>query len=176
MSTLLIRDARDCDRDAIAAMTLAAYQQYAALMPDLWEAYRANITATLAEVRPAEQLVAEQDGRIVGTVLLYPGGMPTQNADGVVIGQMAPEVRLLAVEPAARRQHIGEALMHECIGRARRAQATALTLHTADIMQAAMRLYQRLGFERAAELDFEPAPGALIKGYRLRLEAPPRST
>ena len=32
-----------------------------------------------------------------------------------------------------------------------------------------MRLYERLGFERAQELDLEPAPGIIAKGYRLDL-------
>ena len=48
--------------------------------------------------------------------------------------------------------------------------ATVLTLHTIEIMEAAMRLYERLGFVRAPELDFQPAPGVIIKGYRLGLE------
>lgn len=54
MADLHIRGARPSDRDAIAAVTLAAYQQYAAMIPDFWEAYRQNILATLAAVQPAE--------------------------------------------------------------------------------------------------------------------------
>lgn len=59
--------------------------------------------------------------------------------------------------------------MHECIRRARGAGATALTLHTTDIMHAAIRLYERMGFRRAPELDFRPVPDVTIKGYRLWL-------
>jgi hypothetical protein len=33
-----------------------------------------------------------------------------------------------------------------------------------------MRLYERLGFERAPELDVEPIPGIVAKGYRLVLD------
>jgi hypothetical protein len=40
------------------------------------------------------------------------------------------------------------------------------------MMQAAMRLYVRMGFVRAPELDFHPAPGLTIKGYRLNLGSP----
>ena len=167
MNGLQIRAARASDRAAIEAVTLSAYRQYAALMPAFWEGYRANILATLADPQPAQQFVAEQDGTIVGTVLLYPGGSEITNSDGAAIGRTAPEVRLLAVEPTARAHGIGEALMQECIRRARQAGATAVTLHTADIMASAMRLYERLGFQRAVELDFEPVPGATIKGYRL---------
>ena len=36
-------------------------------------------------------------------------------------------------------------------------------------MQAVMRLYVRLGFERAHDLDLEPEPRIIAKGYRLDL-------
>jgi ribosomal protein S18 acetylase RimI-like enzyme len=61
--------------------------------------------------------------------------------------------------------------MVECVSRARQSGAAAVTLHTTDMMRAAMRLYERLGFRRAPELDIQPAPGVVIKGYRLGLEA-----
>jgi ribosomal protein S18 acetylase RimI-like enzyme len=170
MNGLYLRDARPSDRNAIEAVTLAAYQQYAALMPGYWEGYRQNILATLADVQAAEQIVAQRATSIVGTVLLYPAGTAIDTPAGTLVSLTAPEVRLLAVEPAARGRGIGAALMHECSRRARASGARALTLHTADIMEAAIRLYERLGFQRAAELDFEPAPGAMLKGYRLSLE------
>jgi hypothetical protein len=33
-----------------------------------------------------------------------------------------------------------------------------------------MRLYERLGFVQAPDLDSEPAPGIIGKGYRLALD------
>jgi hypothetical protein len=33
-----------------------------------------------------------------------------------------------------------------------------------------MRLYVRLGFVHVPELDFEPAPGLTVRGFRLTLE------
>lgn len=169
MSALAIRDARPADGPAIEAVTLAAYGQYAAeLPPPYWEAYRANILGTLADVTPAAQLVAERDGRIMGAVLLYPAGAAFPRHDGVIVKW--PEVRLLAVEPAARGQGVGDALMHACIRRARASGAEALTLHTTPMMAAAVRLYTRLGFRPAPELDFEPAPGLTVRGFRLTLE------
>jgi GNAT superfamily N-acetyltransferase len=59
--------------------------------------------------------------------------------------------------------------MEECIRRARGGGAATLTLHTTDMMRVAMGLYERMGFARAVELDFTPAPGAVVKGYRLRI-------
>ena len=167
---LRIRDARSTDRGDIEAVTLAAYQQYAALMPAHWEGYRQNILATLADAPLDAQIVAEEAGRIVGTVLLYPAGSVMARPGGGSITLASPEVRLLAVSPAARGQGVGVTLMHECIRRARLSGAPSLTLHTTEIMEAAMRLYDRLGFRRAPELDFQPAPDVIIKGYRLGLE------
>jgi ribosomal protein S18 acetylase RimI-like enzyme len=169
MEGLRIRDAQDSDRGAIEAVTLAAYQQYAAMMPSHWEAYRQNILATLAAVEPAMQIVAEQERGIVGTVILYPVGTVFAVPGSPSITRTLPEVRLLAVAPEARGRGVGEALMHECIRRAHESGVTALTLHTTDMMRAAMRLYERLGFQRAPELDFHPVPDITIKGYRLEL-------
>jgi ribosomal protein S18 acetylase RimI-like enzyme len=169
---VLVRDARSPDREAIRQVTLAAYQEYAARMPDHWPRYRQNILATLAEAGPAEQIVAERAGAIVGSVLLYPPRALTSPTDGA-LGMPWPEVRLLAVAPEARGRGIGAALMQECVRRAQASGTALLTLHTTDLMQAAMRLYQRMGFLRAPELDFHPAPGLTIKGFQLALDGPP---
>ena len=171
MNNLLIRDARDGDREAIQNVTLSAYQEYAMIMPAHWEDYRQNILDTLAEVKPAEQIVAEQAGAIVGTVLMYPAGTILDRPDETTNSLEWPEVRLLAVAPAARGQGVGAALMQECIRRARRAGVAALTLHTTDMMQVAMRMYERMGFVRMPQLDFYPAEDEdiVIKGFRLTL-------
>jgi predicted N-acetyltransferase YhbS len=96
-----IRDARPEDRDAIREVTLAAYQEYAALMPGFWGGYRQNIIVSLDEVGSAEQLVAEDHGAVVGTALLYPPRrMKISRSDS--LDTPWPEVRLLAVAPLAR--------------------------------------------------------------------------
>jgi GNAT superfamily N-acetyltransferase len=169
MPDIQIRDARLSDHEAIRAVTLAAYQEYAALMPRFWEPYRQNILTTLAGVSPAEQIVAEQDGQILGTVLLYPIGTTFSDAEGVTMRLEWPEIRLLAVDPDRRGQGIATALMQECIRRARQTGAAWLILHTTDMMWAAMQLYEHMGFARAPELDWHPAPEVTIKGYRFSL-------
>ena len=177
---LRIRDARPDEYTAIADVTLAAYMQYAAVMPAAaWEGYAENIVDTATREESIERIVAEVDGRIVGSVLYF-------GAASSPFG--APMVRLLAVLPAARGQGIGKALMRECLGRARLARAASLVLHTTLMMDVARRMYEHMGFVRAPELDFrvdertgavspvEPSthPGedaAIIMGYRLDLTA-----
>jgi GNAT superfamily N-acetyltransferase len=169
MSDIQIRDAHLSDHEAIRIVTLAAYQEYAALMPRLWEPYRRNILTTLANVSPAEQILAEQDGRILGSVLLYPMGTTFSAAEGASIRLQWPEVRLLAVDPDQRGQGIGTALMQECIHRARQAGAAWLMLHTTDMMRTAMQMYEHMGFARAPELDWHPVPEVTVKAYRFSL-------
>ena len=139
-------------------------------MPSHWEDYRQAILATLAEVKPAQQIVAERDGAIVGTLLLYPAGTVFSSPDGLPITLAWPEVRLLAVGPVARGQGIGAALMDECVRRARRLGAAVLTLHTTDMMHVAMRMYDHMGFVHAPELDFHVDKDLTVKGYRLNLD------
>jgi len=165
MENLQIRDATSNDRDAIQAVTLAAYEQYAAVMGDMWNMYLENIVNTLADVKPAEQIVAETDAGVVGTALLFPAG--SRLGDSFILA--LPEIRLVAVDPAARGQGVGQALMRECIQRARQSGAAAITLHTTDMMSVAQGMYVRMGFIRAPELDFSPAPEYLVKGYRFDL-------
>ena len=167
---LRIRDAREDDHDSIREVTLAAFQEYATVMHAHWEGYRKGILNTLADVKPAEPIVAEQDGAVVGTVLLYPPGTVFTRPDGSQAILKNPEARLLAVAPMARGHGIGEALLRECIHRARRSGAAALTLHTSDFMKSGKRMYERMGFVRAQELDFYPSKDMTVKGYRLNID------
>ena len=167
---LKIRDARGEDREAALKVTLSAFQQYAAVLPPpRWEGYYKNILATLSEdIPPAEQIVAEKEGIIVGSVLLYPPGTAFSTLEEGPL--TCPEVRLLAVAPEARGLGIGTALMQECIRRARSLGASCLNLHTTDMMRVAMRIYERMGFVRAPEMDFHPDPSVTVKAYRLHLD------
>ncbi len=168
-NNLKIRDACKGDRDAARNITLSAFHQYAAVLPpSRWKGYRENILDTLSDVAPAQQIVAEKKGVILGSVLLYPPGTAFSTPEEGPL--TCPEVRLLAVAPEARGQGIGTALMKECIRRARQGGAACLTLHTTDMMQVAMRMYERMGFVRAPEMDFHPDPNVTVKAYRLEFD------
>jgi GNAT superfamily N-acetyltransferase len=168
-TNISIRDALEGDREAAREVTLAAYEEYAKSIPPLfWEGYRKNIVESLDEMGPAQHIVAEYARKIVGSVLLYP---PAASAYGAEARESSaiPEMRLLAVNPALRGHGIGTALTRECVQRAQRAGAPALGLHTTDMMQTAMQMYERMGFVRAPEFDFHPTENTVIKGYRLDL-------
>lgn len=158
MQGVEIRSAVEADRPAIREVTFDAYDEYRdAIGPQGWEMYAANIASTLDSVDPGDCIVAVREGRVVGSVLL---GRPND---------AYPEVRLLAVPPAERGRGIGQSLMDECKRRARAAGATHLSLHTTELMQTALRMYERMGFERTPETDFRPAPNFVVMGFRLEL-------
>lgn len=170
MSELMLRNAREADREAVLRMTLAAFGQYEAVMGrERWVRYRSAIEATLAEFAGYECVMVERDGELLGSVLLFPPGHDAYGGQVPLLD--FPEVRLLAVDPGARGQGVGLALMEECMRRVQAAGAKQLGLHTNEMMEGAKRLYARMGFRRAPESDFSPAAGVLVEGYVVELEA-----
>jgi ribosomal protein S18 acetylase RimI-like enzyme len=163
-----VRNARPDERAVIGALTERAYHEYATIMnPSAWIGLSQAVTTALASDGPAEWIVAERGGALVGSVMLYPAAEDAYH--GLAKRASWPELRLLAVAPEARGLGIGRMLVDECVRRARRAGATALGLHTSESMRAAMHLYERLGFERAPEFDFQPDGAELVQAFRLRI-------
>ncbi len=167
-SQFSLRDARADDRAAIREMTLAAYAEYATIMvPTAWAGLRQAVLAGLEAEGAAERIVAERDGALLGSVMLYPAAANAY--DSVIEGGNWPELRLLAVASAARGQGVGTALVQECMRRARRAGAAALGLHTSESLRAAIRMYEHMGFVRAPKGDFQPDGAELVMAYRVTL-------
>ncbi len=160
-----LRNAQDKERSIIRDLTVATYAEYQAVMPPrFWTIYRHNLIATLDGEGNYERIVAEQNGSIIGSVLLYPPAVDSYAS--APISTCYPEVRFLAVLPQMRGQGIGIALMKECERRAQDAGAKAIGLHTMEVMRAAIRMYECLGYVRTPETDFRPSEGVFVLGYR----------
>ncbi|WP_123041525.1 GNAT family N-acetyltransferase [Cohnella candidum] len=163
---VLIREARVSDREAIRKVLLDAYGQYeSVLSPERWEAYKENIEASVDSAGPRTRLVAERNGEIIGSALLFDSSLAAYGHD---IGIESPIVRLLAVSQSARGQGVATALLRESARLAVEWGADTLHLHTSDMMASAVRLYERLGFERAYDKEFHNGE-TLVKSYRLHL-------
>ncbi|HEX3306314.1 MAG TPA: GNAT family N-acetyltransferase, partial [Streptosporangiaceae bacterium] len=65
--------------------------------------------------------------------------------------------RALAVHPGARGHGVARALMAASERLARESGAPVFAFHTASFMTDAIALYDRLGFRRAPEFDFDMA-------------------
>ncbi|HEV2918801.1 MAG TPA: hypothetical protein VG673_06115, partial [Actinomycetota bacterium] len=67
-----VRDAQRSDRRAVRAVLLAAYREYAAVLPPaVFGPYLADILDLDARDSPGRLLVAEHDRRVVGAVTFY---------------------------------------------------------------------------------------------------------
>jgi GNAT superfamily N-acetyltransferase len=150
----LVRDAVPADYPAIREVLIAAYRQYADLIAlDIFSPYLADVLDLEKHARHGRLIVVEVDGWICGFGAFYPDatvqgvGFPAGWAGG----------RALAVHPAARGHGVARALIATCERLAREAGAPVFAFHTASFMTDAIALYERLGFRRAPEFDFDLA-------------------
>lgn len=119
------------------------------------DVYLGELRDVAKRAAEADVLVALADGRVLGGVTFVPAGGPM--ADIAAAGEA--EIRMLAVAPEARGRGVGEALVRACVERARTVEGCVrVVLSTQRTMRAAHRIYERLGFTRTPERDWNPLP------------------
>lgn len=118
-----------------------------------------------ARANEAELWVATDAGAVLGCVTFCPEGSAWRELAGPGDG----EFRMLAVSPHARGRGVGEALVRQCLERAREVGFGSVVLCSMDQMADAHRLYTRLGFERAPEQDWSPARDVCLRAFRMKL-------
>jgi predicted N-acetyltransferase YhbS len=159
-----LRRARPEDYGAIGDVTVAAYEP----MLGSAEAFYVERLRN-AEARDLEAelwvAVAPDDREVLGSVTMCRDGSPWREIGFADEG----EFRMLAVAPHAQGQGVGEALARHVIDRFREEGAVAVVLSSTPLMDAAHRLYERLGFGRCPERDWEPVPGVELLAFRLEL-------
>ncbi|KOP67307.1 hypothetical protein AMS62_20190 [Bacillus sp. FJAT-18019] len=164
---IIIRDAVSSDLEAIKNVLLGAYSEYEFLLEkERWDQYKTDIVKSVTDIRVKARIVAELDGEIVGSVFLYPSseaayGYPELNIH-------SPILRLLAVSREARGHGIATELIRASVRRSLEWGEDTLHLHSNEMMVAAIRLYEQLGFERATEKDILKGD-SIVKSYRLHL-------
>ena len=148
---------------------MAAYADFT-LGPD--DPYVEHLRNAAARDLEAELWVATPDDsdEILGTVTICPEGSTWQELAGHDEG----EFRMLAVSPKAQRMGVGEALVRLVLDRFREQGATAIVLSSLPQMTEAHRLYERLGFARTPERDWQPVPHVRLIAFRLDLQESPR--
>jgi len=124
----------------------------------------ADVLRDGSRVRDGIVLVAAADGTITGTVTLALPGTPLAH----MCRADEAEVRMLAVDEAARGHGIANLLMAACETLARDQGLAAMILCTETRMHAAQRLYERRGYQRDPARDWQVRNVQLI-AYRLPL-------
>jgi ribosomal protein S18 acetylase RimI-like enzyme len=132
-----LRAAAEADVPRLSELVRAAYGVY---VPRMGREPRPMGDDYAAAVREHEVVVAEEDGRVVGMVVL------TVTEEGFLIDNVA-------VDPARQGQGVGRALLLEAEAAARRAGFDALYLFTHETMTENLALYERIGY---VEYDRRP--------------------
>ena len=149
---LVVREAVPADYPAIRELVIAAYRQYADLIaPEVFSAYQADLLDLDRHARHGRLLVVEADQWVCAFAAWYPDA----SVQGVGLPAGWVSGRALAVHPAARGTGAARALMATGERLAREAGAPVVAFHTVSFMTGAIALYERLGYHRAPEFDYD---------------------
>ncbi|MDA2812870.1 GNAT family N-acetyltransferase [Nocardiopsis sp. RSe5-2] len=159
---MIIRRVRPEEWEAVGDLRVAAYESDGMLKagPDYAEVLR-RLGADGGEVLVAE----DADGALLGTVMLQ----DYRPSSDVARAPEEAEVRALAVSPAARGRGVGRALVEAVVERSEAQGAHRVVLSTQPTMAAAQRIYERRGFRRLPDRDWDPFPGLTLLAYGLEL-------
>lgn len=129
--------------EVLTALLHAGYARLGALGLN-YTAVDQDVETTRRRATRGRCLVAELDGRLVGTLSLWRGGPDEETerfrrADAFVLGQFA-------VDPALQRRGIGTALLAEAERVARTEGAVELLGDTAEAAAHLVGYYERLGW------------------------------
>ncbi|MFD9783575.1 GNAT family N-acetyltransferase [[Kitasatospora] papulosa] len=162
-----IRPVRAEEYEALGEITAQAYLGDGLLDFGTGDPYLEQLRAVGRRAAEALVLAAvDAGGELLGGVTYVAPGSPWAD----VAGPDEAEFRMLAVSGTARGRGAGEALVRACVDRARATGGlSGIVLSTQSSMEAAHRIYRRLGFVRTPERDWSPLPGFTLLTFRLPL-------
>lgn len=133
------------DESPLAELAASAFEQYKGHYTD-WPGFQAKLRR-MPDLSAQGQIYVAKDGpRLLGAVA-YIG---PNRVKPTFFKPEWPIMRMLVVSPASRGAGVGRALASECIARALHDAAPVFALHTSEIMEVALAMYRRMGFERHA--------------------------
>lgn len=155
-----LRGAEAADAAAIARLLERSFARHRHDYTDAgWAATVPGDDGVLMRLREGPIWVAERDAEVVGTV------SAVERSPGVYL-------RGMAVLPAARGAGVGARLVHRVTAWARARRQRIVWLSTTPFLHAAIRLYEREGFSRAA-LGPDDLAGVPLFAMMLRLDDDP---
>jgi ribosomal protein S18 acetylase RimI-like enzyme len=164
--TIEVREATPDEHDETGRVTADAYREFVQPHDDDWAQYLDHIADVSSRAERTVIIVAVEDARILGSATLELDGRVEPEPERELEPHEA-HIRMLGVAPAARGRGIATQLMAECEARARAAGRALITLNTTGRMQAAQRMYEKLGYERAEDHVFPD--GFVLLSYEKRL-------
>jgi ribosomal protein S18 acetylase RimI-like enzyme len=165
---VVVRRALESDHREAGRVTAEAYREFIRPGETDWERYLARIEDVGERAERTTVLVAEEDGRILGSLTLeLDGRVRDPDDDHPPLAEGEAHIRMLGVDPEARGRGVARALMAESEAIARAAGKRVMTLNTTERMAVARAMYERLGYERMEDTVFPD--GFVLLGYMKRL-------
>lgn len=173
MTEFTLEKAQTADFKKVGELLVRVYSSLEGLQkPDEQPDYYKMLlhVGDLTSVASTEIIVAKSSkGKIIGAVVFF-GEMKNYGSGGTAVDEKnACGFRLLAVDPDARGLGIGKALSKACIERTQGLGKKTIVIHSTDVMKVAWGMYERLGFQRALDLDFMQQE-LKVYGFRLKLK------
>jgi ribosomal protein S18 acetylase RimI-like enzyme len=164
---VVIREARPEDDAAVGELLVEAFiTQYAKKLPEVvyTEERKRSLRDVAGKRAVARVWVAELEGRVVGTVALWPPGAP--GSEAWLPG--AADLRHLATSVDFHGQGLSKPLLDEAERVAREEwRVPAICLHVRRGVEGVARMYQRRGFLREPSADLD-TPSVYLEAFVLR--------
>ena len=148
-------------------VTALAYREF---VPDdesrEWLAYLDRIANVSDRAARTRIVVAVEDGRVLGSATLEVDGR-TEEDDERPLEPDEAHIRMLGVDPNARGRGVAKGIMAGCEGLALEAGRTRMTLNTTNMMQAAQKMYESLGYQKLPDQTLPS--GFVLMAYQKQL-------
>jgi ribosomal protein S18 acetylase RimI-like enzyme len=164
-----VREARPDEHEEVGRTTARAYREF--VRPGSgWDDYIARIADVAGRARRTRILVAVEAGRILGSLTLELEGRVRHDEEPPADDEA--HVRMLGVDPTARRRGVARRLMLAAEEMAVAAGRRRLTLNTVERMRSARVMYESLGYRRMPDRALDD--GSVLISYEKRLGPPAR--
>ena len=163
---LFYRAATSADIPGLCKLAIISYGQFRNVLSEdnfiNLNTYISNERSYIDLLNIAKCFVCEKDCEIIGMAYIVPHGNPTD------IFQLDwSYIRMVGVHPDYSGRGIARTLTQFCIDYAMLTGEKVIALHTAEFMNAARFMYEKIGFIRASEI--EPRFGKKYWLYKFEL-------
>ncbi|MGA0556429.1 GNAT family N-acetyltransferase [Larkinella sp. VNQ87] len=134
-----------------------------------WDDQYPNATVFGKDIEHGQLWVADLDGQVVGVAAITTDQEPEYAQVGWDLTETAVVVHRLAVDPDVRGRGIAARLMEQAETVARQRGIPVLRIDTNTQNEATQRLFPKLGYEFAGEIDLGFRPGLRFYCYEKRL-------
>lgn len=140
------------DKEQLKQLGLLSYGQYApVLTTENLEKLKAGIgndERWIELLTKSKSFVCEHENKIIGMAFIVPNGNPWD-----IFKVEWSYIRMVGVDPEYSGKGIAKALTKLCINHAKATNEKTIALHTSEFMNAALHIYEDLGFKILQEID-----------------------